>query len=370
MRLVITHIHVRVPQGFAYAIQYALQGLTQIGAPGQFRTTPSQERGIPWNIIDIAQTPRKAGEDEGDRDGTIYTFRVDNVLAGIRPISPNDQMFQILDRGNVDMHSSTRIGLPDPNFSGKKKIAFKAHVFNGHGGTGGHLVYFRQQMTKVGPTITEAMEDMGERMFGGHALDMEERAAWRAKWGAPPPAADDYIDRIIARIWLTKGATRATLDEARSEQQTLSRELAFAERRNNAPHKRKQPQNSDRGWRGSQASSTSGPWTVGWSEASGSDTHFADWSYTRGDPGTVSGTPENRGKLQQPASWGTYAAAQTAASSSDSHSGPPPLAPLGALGGADSRQHANAWGTPEWDGITWPRASFQPWQPGGNSHHQ
>ncbi len=229
---------------------------------------------------------------------------MDKVFAGVRAISPSDQMFRILELGHVDLHSCNRIGLPDPNFS-RFKIAFKAHVCNGHSGTGGQLVYLRQQMTKGVPKTSEAMEDMCERMFGGHALDMEERAAWRAKWGTPPPAAEDYADRMIARIWLTKGATRATLDEARSEQLTLSRQHAFTGGRNNAPHKRKQPQNSDRVWRGSQTPSTSGPWTVGWSEASGSDTHFANWSYTRGDLGTVSGTPENRGELLQPASWGT-----------------------------------------------------------------
>ncbi len=169
------------------------------------------------------------GEDEGDGNGTIYTLKVDQVLAGIRAISPLDQMYTILDRGRVDMHSCLRIGLPDPTLSGKIKMAFKAHLVKGHG-RGGHVAYLRQQMTKMGPDINEVLVDMGKRIFGGHSLDLAERSVWRDLFGRTQPARAEAKDRVTAMIWLQKGATRSTLEDAIKECHELQRAEAFRAR--------------------------------------------------------------------------------------------------------------------------------------------
>ena len=86
-RLVVTHIHVRVPQGFAYSIQYALQRISRADTPASVTTTPCSERRVPWTIAEVAQTQRKTGEDQGEKDGTVYSCRVDKVFAGVRAIS-------------------------------------------------------------------------------------------------------------------------------------------------------------------------------------------------------------------------------------------------------------------------------------------
>jgi hypothetical protein len=331
--------------------------------------------------------------------GKKYSCKVDKVFAGVRAILPGDEMHRILLLGHVDLHSCQRIGLPDPNFS-RFKVAFKAHVFNGHAGSAGHLVYLRQQMTKVAPVTTEVMEDMCERMFGGHELDMDERGEWRRRYDHPSPV--DTKLREVASAWLSRGATRATLEAARLEALGAGARLAFTDGRGIAQQKRKQPQGSDRGWQGQHAQGANATWAE-LAATAGSPTHYASWSYTRGQHTDLPGAGEGRvlpqgvswgahddahtaassssghnawatqqpvahsdlpgewagGEAQQEFAWGTYADAHTAASSSSGHTAWA-TQPPGGVSAAPS-QPSTAWGTPGWDGIAYPRQTFQPW---------
>jgi hypothetical protein len=208
IRFIITHIHVRVPQGFAYAIQYMLQQLVRPDAQTRFPTTPRAHAppaaghagGLPsggeengdgwnvWNIMDIKRAFRLQGQDAGDGDSVTYSFKVDRPMAGIRAIRPNDVTYRILSSGNVRVHDCSRIGLPDPDKSGNIRIAFKAHRTKGLG-RGTHIRYMQQQMQKTPQPISQELEEMGRRIFGGHVLDMEERTAWRTHYENRQPSS-------------------------------------------------------------------------------------------------------------------------------------------------------------------------------------
>ena len=223
-------------------------------------------------------------------------------------------MYRILSLGHVDLHSCQRVGLPEPNFS-KFKVAFKAHVFNGHAGSAGHLVYLRQQMAKGAPDTTEVMEDMCERMFGGHETDMEERREWRVKNDHSRRADPKLL--AMATAWLSTGATKGTLPAAQFEAVDAGARQAFSEGRGATQQKRKWLQGAERGWQGRNAHASHAPWAEV-AASTLSPTHYPSWSFTRGQHTDFPGAGKGRTQPQDWA-WGAQEDPYTAASSSSSH---------------------------------------------------
>jgi hypothetical protein len=344
-RLVVSHIHVRVPQGFAYSIQFALQCRALNVSTASATTTPSAERSTTWTISDVAKTQRKEGEDRGEQDGSIYSCQVDHALAGVRAISPSDEMHRILAKGHVDVHSCQRVGLPEPHLS-KFKVAFKAHFFNGHAGSASHLVYLRQQMAKPAPDTTPVMEDMCERMFGGHEADMNERRDWRKKYdlaGRPDPSL-----LAMATAWLRRGATKGMLGAAQFDAADAGARQTFSEGRGATQQKRKWQYGAGTGWQGRNAHAAHPPWAGG--APSTLPTHFSSWSFTRGQH---TGVTEVGQECSQPQPWtrGPLEETFTAPSSSSSHNPwvirPPGLnADTGASWTEGWAQQEVSWGHP------------------------
>jgi hypothetical protein len=311
VRMVITHIHIRVPQGFAYAIQYALQELTNPGGQAQFITSPSAQLNEPsWTIADIERVLRSPGETVGEGDSTAYAFRVNQTMPGIRALKPSDETYRILALGRVGTHSCQRIGLPEPDRSSKIKISIKAHRMKANG-RGTHVRYLQQQMTKpellLGP---EALE-LGTKVFGGHALDLQERAQWRSEHGSKGQAPASSKEMIFANLWLPKGATRSTFLQTKEEMEEQIKLNAFQVTRTGPSSDfRKRKQHYDHNWQAGRgtSSSSSSTWVGSRSASHASTAGQGTWTYTRNEEGNYaqgSGASSSGTDITDNSAWNT-----------------------------------------------------------------
>jgi hypothetical protein len=245
-RLYISNIHVRMPQGFAYAIQYMLQILAQsplsfpiIPRPLSTESVATQggspeaeeapwEWGKEWNLMDIKRTSRKSGQDTGEGDSSSFSLTIDQPMAGGRVISPTDATYLIVATGNVPVHDLYKVARPDPDKSGVIKIAIKAHRPKGLG-RGTHVRYLQQQMLKMPPPISDELSEHGKRIFGNHTLDIEERKAWRMAAQEHRSAKAKWeTQKRTALLWLEAGATSTSLSAVTTQ---VEQESAKGKRR-------------------------------------------------------------------------------------------------------------------------------------------
>ena len=101
----IRHLHIRVPQGFAYYIQFALQN--SVEAEGQVdphtwtQELPSGSK--TWRMQELEFTKAVERKD-GPAPGVNFNFKVNQPMAGIRPLRSTDSTHLVLAAGYVKFH--------------------------------------------------------------------------------------------------------------------------------------------------------------------------------------------------------------------------------------------------------------------------
>jgi hypothetical protein len=275
---------VRMPQGFAYAIQYLLQQLAQ--SPLPFPITPRPlstesvatlggppaeqeapwEWGNTWNLMDVKRTLRKSGQDAGEGDSSSFSLTIDQPMAGGRGIRSTDATYLIIATGNVPVHDLYQVARPDRAKSGAIKIGIKAHRPKGLG-RGTHVRYLQQQMLKTPPPMSEELAEHCRCVFGNHALDLKERAAWRdaARESRSLKHPKQEMQKRTAELWLEAGATSTSLATITTQ---VEQEFANVKRRKFEPnqtlspgaqpwHRKGYNSYQGTGWGGSSSSASS-----------------------------------------------------------------------------------------------------------------
>ena len=271
----IRHIHIRVPLGFAYYIQFALQNIVEARGLVDPHTWIQELPGgnKTWRMQELVFTNGEIRA-EGPTAGVNFTFKVNQPMAGIRPLKATDSTHVVLSAGYVKYHDLQAIALPEHNCSGVIKISFKC-ILTEKQGKGQNVKYLEQQMLRPHPEVCEALITLGQVIFGGHQTDREEREALLQKVANPRQQLPNPITQDLGRIWAQAGGTVGTLDASWHAANRAAHRRAV-----NAPATtpKRKLEGDYRGWRtGGGSSSSSSTWRSNhaWSDA-GTTSNEAD----------------------------------------------------------------------------------------------
>ena len=262
----IRHLHIRVPQGFAYYIQFALQNRVEAeGSVDPHTWTQELPSGSKtWRMQELEFT--KAVERKGPVTGVNFNFKVNQPMAGIRPLRSTDATHLILAAGYVRYHDLQALALPEHNCSGQIKIAFKRSHTEKQG-KGQNVKYLEQQMLRPAPEISEALTVLGQVIFGGCQTDRDERELLVRAVANPRQQRLNFITQEMGRIWAHAGGTVGTLDASWSAANKAALRQTFNAP---APTPKRKLEDENRGERTGGGSSSSGStWRTNhaWSEA-------------------------------------------------------------------------------------------------------
>ena len=208
--------------------------------------------------------------------GVNFNVKVNQPMAGIRPLRHTDDTRAILASGYFTYHELQALALPEHNCSGQIKIAFK-RAHSEKQGKGQNVKYLEQQMRRPYPEVCEALTTLGQIVFGWHQTDRDEREAWLQRVANPRRGDLNPISQELGRIWAQAGGTVGALDPSWHKANKIAHQRRAVTAHATAQKRKLESERRSWGTGGgsSSSSSTTGRSNHAWSDA-GTTSHQAD----------------------------------------------------------------------------------------------